>query len=279
MSHGAAELDSGYDEYVISRRGEFAVAHPNAEVSACKTCEGRGFVIAVEDGYEVSLTCECRGTLDRIRYYNDACLPADYAEKHISQLKNYKGSNLDSIKLKIMNYMDQRDPASERGFLFYGPPGVGKTHLLCSVVRELTLHKGIACKYVDFFHLSDRIRSCLGDRNEVKPADILEPLVEVPILAIDELGKGMCTPFEIHIIDQLITRRYNATRPVLVTTNYWPERMMSQAEALNVQPGRKLKKIGESLEERTDERIVSRLYEMCDMIEVKGQDYRYGSNA
>ena len=30
-----------------------------------------------------------------------------------------------------------------------------------------------------------------------------------------------------------------------------------------------------TLEERTDERIVSRLYEMCDVLHVKGEDYRY----
>ncbi len=279
MNTGAVELDSADAEYVFSRQGEFAIALPHPSVSACATCEGRGFVIAVEDGYEISLPCKCRSALNRIRYYNDACLPADYGEKQLLDLKIYDGSNLGKVRQKLKAYLTQRDPLAERGFLLVGPPGVGKTHILCSVVRELTLDLGIACKYVDFFHLSERIRSCLGDRNDKKPEDILEPLVEVPILAIDELGKGMCTPFEIHIIDQLITRRYNANRRVLITTNYWPAEMMSQAEDLNVQPGRKLKKIGESLEERTDERIVSRLYEMCELIEVKGQDYRFGSNA
>ena len=273
MSHGEDT------EYVISREGEFAVARPHKSVSDCPICEGRGFRIALEDGYEVSVACECRSALGRIRYYNDACLPADYGEKQLDGLEIYEGSNLAKVRKRLQVELGKPAPFQERGFLLYGPPGVGKTHLLCSVVRDLTLDLGVACKYVDFFHLSERIRSCLGDRNDKRPEDILEPLVELPILAIDEMGKGMCTPFEIHIIDQLITRRYNANRRVLITTNYWPGKMMADAEELHVKPGRHLKRIGESLEERTDDRIVSRLYEMCELIEVRGNDYRYGSNA
>mgnify|MGYP002882769603 CR=1 FL=1 len=279
MADGAGELDSEDNEYVISRQGEFAVASPHASVSDCQICEGRGFVIGVEDGYEVSLTCQCRSVLNRVRQYNDACLPADYGEKQLDGLEIYPSSNLGKVRKQLKVYLTKPDPLAQKGYLLFGPPGVGKTHILCSVVRDLTLDRGIACKYVDFFHLSERIRSCLGDRNDKRPEDILEPLVEVPILAIDEMGKGMCTPFEIHIIDQLITRRYNANRRVLITTNYWPAKMMEETEELNVKPGRHLKRIGESLEERTDERIVSRLYEMCEMIEVRGNDFRYGSNA
>ena len=282
MSHDAPQWSSPDAEYVIAREGEFAVASPEAAAERCPKCEGRGFVIVMEDGYEVSVTCECRGLIRRIRRYNDACLPADYGHKNLDGLVVPKGSNVGKIRTKLKNCLNQPSPFSDRGFMLVGPPGVGKTHMLCSVVRDLTLDQGIACRYVDFFHLSERIRSCLGDRSERRPEDILEPLVEVPILAIDELGKGMCTPFEIHIIDQLITRRYNANRRVLITTNYWPARLSPEGASgagLHVQPGRKLKRIGETLEERTDERIVSRLYEMCEIIEVEGHDYRYGLNA
>ena len=276
---GAAVVEP---EVVISREGEFAVASLPSSQPGCARCEGRGFLIVMENGYEVSVDCECKSVLGRIRCYNDACLPADYGQKQLVGLTVPKGSNVGKIRTKLQIHLSQPRPFSERGFMLVGPPGVGKTHILCSVVRDLTLDQGIPSRYVDFFHLSERIRSCLGDRGDTRPEDILEPLVEVPILAIDELGKGMCTPFEIHIIDQLITRRYNANRRVLVTTNYWPAQLRPStptAKELNVQPGRKLKRIGETLEERTDDRIVSRLYEMCEIIEVEGHDYRYGLNA
>ena len=49
---------------------------------------------------------------------------------------------------------------------------------------------------------------------------IIGPLSEVDVLAIDELGKGRGSPFELDTMDELIARRYNAGRTTLFATNY-----------------------------------------------------------
>ena len=50
--------------------------------------------------------------------------------------------------------------------------------------------------------------------------EIIGPLSEVEVLAIDELGKGRGSPFELETLDELIARRYNAGRTTLFATNY-----------------------------------------------------------
>jgi DNA replication protein DnaC len=277
------------DDYVIDTEGEFARARPTRSIEDCDQCQGRGFLIVDEGGYEVSQDCTCRAILTRIGCYNAANIPADYADKRFTDLKEHSGSTIGKAKLWMMDYVQQANPLKEQGFVLVGKSGVGKTHLLCAVLQQLTLERGIPCKYVDCFHLTERIRGSIKDGSDLDPSDILEPLVDVPLLAIDELGKGMETPFETHVIDQLVTRRYNANRPILVTTNYIPEIMADelqdarehdQARGDRFGPKRKKKLYTTySLEERTDERIVSRLYEISKVLLVKGQDYRYGANA
>ena len=156
------------------------------------------------------------------------------------------------------------DPQKSKGLLLVGGSGTGKTHLMCGLLNYLTLQRGIGCRFVDFFHLTARIRATYDNSRSESEQDILGPLAEVPVLAIDELGKGQGTPWELGIVDQLISRRYNAGRIVLATTNYEPEAWQPQTG----------KKIDQSLEDRVGRRILSRMTEMCDVVEVRGPDFR-----
>ena len=48
--------------------------------------------------------------------------------------------------------------------------------------------------------------------------EIIQPLSEVEVLAIDELGRGRGSAFELETMDELIARRYNAGRVTLFGT-------------------------------------------------------------
>ncbi len=83
------------------------------------------------------------------------------------------------------------------------------------------------------------------------------------MLVIDELGKGRSNEWELNILDQLISKRYNASRMTLITTNY-VTREIAKATGNS----------DEILEVRVGERIASRLFEMCELIHLEGRDYR-----
>jgi DNA replication protein DnaC len=104
--------------------------------------------------------------------------------------------------------------------------------------------------------------------------EIIGPLSDVEVLAIDELGKGRGSQFEMETLDELIARRYNANRTTLFATNYSlePERRSVRTAApggyVSTEDAKNTVRETELLRERVGERIYSRLCEMCTFVEL-----------
>ena len=104
-------------------------------------------------------------------------------------------------------------------------------------------------------------------------ASLIDPLVEVDVLGIDELGKGRATDFEATVIDEIVSRRYNAMRPVLATTNFEPGEARGRATG-NAAAAQLGLERPPTLRDRVGDRVYSRLRETCDFVPVRGDDYR-----
>lgn len=266
--------------YIIERAGDQARAVTcQACFEVCPACDGEEFTYVTDDrGYSFVKRCTLCGTLNkRIEAFNEARIPARYY--HLSatieefQTTDADGKplgNLQQVKLKLYRWVTGFSPG-EKGFLLHGAVGTGKTHLLAAVVRHLTLEKGIPSRFIEFTHLLSEIREQFDQgRGE---SEILGPLSEVPVLAIDELGKGRNNAWQLSIIDEIISKRYNNELTTLFTTNYPVDPNAAPKLDPNAEDFRR-QAVQQTLRDRIGERIFSRLHEMSTFIEIDAPDFR-----
>ena len=206
--------------YRIEARDGFAVAIATRETeSGCTSCGGTGFVreALTENGrrYERVRVCTCALHNRCAKSFNAAHIPAVHAT---STLDNFKCTNIAANKAHAHVQAFLMGWPSSRGFGVAGPVGCGKTHLLAAALRYLALELGIGIGYVDASLLYAQIRR--GFSEGKSGGEIIAPLAEVEVLAIDELGKGRGSQFEFETLDDLISRRYNSAKTTLFATNY-----------------------------------------------------------
>jgi len=251
--------------YQVARSGEFARAGLCACVKACPHCRDTGFV-AVDAGPRARRArCGCQEFHGRISNFNDVGIPARHAASTREGFDT-AGARMQGF-MAVSQYIQRWDhDGDNRGLVLYGAVGRGKTHLLVALLRELVFGYGLTARFVEFSHLLADLKS--GFDVGRGSASTLDPLVAVDVLAIDELGKGRNTEFEGTVVDELVSRRYNAAKPILATTNYAPGTSNGRATP-NMANGEM-----PALIDRVGDRVYSRLRETADFVPLRGEDYR-----
>ncbi len=238
-------------------------------------------------GYSYATLCGCALLQRRVNLFNEAMVPAQFFHATLTgfEITHFSQEEARTNSRKLVDVY----PLEKRGLLFMGPPGVGKTHLAAAMIKILTLDKGYFCKFIDFFSLLASLRE--GYARGKSDSEITTPFINAPVLVIDELGKGRNNEWELNILDQIISKRYNNSHDTttIITTNYTVRKELTAPFAGAVPRGKKSSVstdskefaeeiFGETLPERVGNRIFSRLLEMCKMIEMDGEDYRVLKN-
>jgi DNA replication protein DnaC len=202
--------------------------------------------------------CQCRTQDHQTKLLEAAHIPRRYDE---CSLSNYHLALNNASQLRAFNYayrLVNEYPAIERGLLFMGTVGIGKTHLAIAILKEL-LRKGVPCFFYEFGALLKEIQESYNPLSQSSELDILAPIFEVDVLVLDELGGAKSTDWVRDTIMHIISTRYNECKLTIFTTNYFDERRNARDE---------------TLEDRIGSRIRSRLYEMCRSLVLEGEDFR-----
>lgn len=260
----------------------------------CQKCGGSGIIFSykkMRDGngkeYEfqsgVRDCDECvwkrrgRTLLERAR------LPPRLASASFHNYDTTQHRSQQLARIAAMKYVDEWRTMGGKGLLLTGPCGVGKSHLLVAMVRELTVNHGVCCAFVDFrTYLRDRRDEFARNRVD----DETHWILGVDILMMDDLGAERPTEYTGEVVNQIINERYNRGLPIVATSNlpfeppiavtpYTEPENAEQAALAKERSGRPVSVMKfETLGDRVGARAFSRLEEMCNVVKVTGYDRR-----
>jgi DNA replication protein DnaC len=163
-------------------------------------------------------------------------------------------------RLIAMKYVEGWPATSEKGLLFIGTAGVGKTHLLVAMAKELTEHRLASCAFADFSMFLDRRKDEFARKTtDEETARVLN----ADILFLDDIGVSRMTDFAAEVLTKIINERYNRRLPLVATTNL--QFTGSENTRLSDAGG---------LGDRIGGRAISRLSEMCRVLTIDGVDFR-----
>lgn len=139
-----------------------------------------------------------------------------------------------------------------KSLFLVGDTGRGKTHLAAAIMQEV-VSQGYKAMFVVTIELLSDIRATYQSENK-QEWQVLQPLKDVDLLVLDDISAlDQYSDWEKGKIYELINMRYEAEKPILVTSN---------------------KMVG-WIKDRLGKKVVDRLLEMCgDFVPVNGENYR-----
>jgi DNA replication protein DnaC len=235
-----------------------ARSEPFREPRVCPlgVCDGSGWILGPED---VARACECRA--ERLSRGHSRGISSVIPPR-------YRGVSLDRPPIsdmgrdlerklalaQVKRFVEDLEPnlAAGRGLWIFGGTGTGKT-TLAMLVSKAALEAGKTVAIYSLPKLLARIRRTYDSEGGGESyVSFFERLTAVDLLHIDDLGAEKRSDWVLEQLYALINERYESQRSILITTN------LGHME----------------LEEQIGARTVSRLTEICEEVELRGDDRR-----
>jgi DNA replication protein DnaC len=269
------EKNVGFIQNLVSRSGERAgsAMQKNAaaklaeEPQSCPICGGTGWKDVV--GSERRVTrCNCYWQTQAKHLLGVSEIPARYVDCEFLNYETGGNDGLAAAKIKIETWAGQY-PVDRSGLLLVGPSGVGKTHLSVAVLKRLT-QKGVHCLFCDYRELLKKIQNSYNPSVQTTELDLLRPIFETEVVLLDDLGAVKPSEWVWDTVSLILNARYNEKLTTIITSNFLDG---ASAAAERVDGPRRAAR-EETLGDRIGERMRSRLFEMCRLVQVNGKDYR-----
>ena len=260
-----------------------------------------------DGGAGTARPCDCRKQNHQFGRLAAARIPERYQNCRISSYQINGAAAIQGQMLRarfmaqryVNDFLSLRNEIGGRaGLLFMGPPGVGKTHLAVSILIEVIEKYAIPGRFVELNEFVGQMKATFEPAAPETMQQVIEPVIDAPLLVLDELGSQKQTPWLNDLLYLIVNTRYTRRLPTIFTTNYrltedqdLPIRRKAQPlKAENLDRDRdpepppepkyqpKEEQRPESLSRRIPSMLISRLYEMAELVPLDAvKDFRQES--
>ena len=197
----------------------------------CKLCKDTGYV--QKDGNLVMCSClkqrifdiaynkSNMGNLERENFSNfNIRIFSDKADKALYKSDLSPRENMQIIREKAKNFIENFDDPEEKNLIFTGNTGVGKTFLTNCIANEM-LKLGKTVLYQTAPVMFDEINDAKFGRENAR-FDLYENILNVDLLIIDDLGTEKITDSKITelftiINTRLLNQNHKITKTIIST--------------------------------------------------------------
>ncbi len=180
----------------------------------CSICRGTGWELMTSGGPATARRCPCVALTRTVRLKDRIQIPERY--RHCT-LESFHPRTLAQTRgLAEAWRFVERFPDGDRGMVFAGEPGAGKTHLAVGILLELAqrFHEDIL--FVDFRSLPGLHWSPGG--LAVHSSSAPAKLKAVSLLVLDAFGEGAATEEQYQAALHVLHGRMRGRKPTLCTT-------------------------------------------------------------
>jgi DNA replication protein DnaC len=169
--------------------------------------------------------------------------------------ERYKDAKFQDVPVAIREKFVQIK-SSKKGIFIHGSVGVGKTHAMFALKKQYDTENPY--RMAIFWNTGELLQSSRADmdRNGYDKVRAMESLMETEgLIFLDDIGAESPSGWVLEQLYTLINSRYMSMKPMILSSNLSIEKI---AEVLG-------------------DRIASRIVEMCDVVELTGEDKRLKS--
>jgi DNA replication protein DnaC len=225
-------------------------------VPACDVCDDTTWKTITVDGASRVTRCDCWHQRLYESLLKSARVPRRYAHCELTNFETHTDSQRTAHRMATA--LVERFPVVEKGLLFHGEAGVGKTHLAVALMKEMIRRKGARAVFYETRELLKLVRDTYNTSVDATELEVLKPVLEAELLVLDDLGAEKKSEWVDETLGLVVNTRYSERRVTVFTTNL--------NDTTNTEPNTFAFQLGL--------RTRSRLLEMCDWVHIEGHDTR-----